>query len=652
MTATDPLTGRTLDQSHDRCILDDHAHDAAEHDGAGGPSHDAEIARHIDALFGESTTTAMTKRRHRRRIRAAMVVGVAATALVASAVWAGAASGNSSGNYRTATASIQDVTQQLSGVATIEPVSQAAVAFPTSGTVATVDVKLGDTVTVGQQIATLDTEDLTRTLHERQATLATAELNMSKALNGEAVASTAGSSGSGGSASKVASAATSAAATTAILAAAEGVRTNAQATSTGASAAVGAASASTSTTSSSASNSPELVAARQAVVDAQAAVDQALRAAQTALDAATTVCNGIGTSSAGTTTSTTTSTTPGSDLQACITAVTDVQAAQQQVATAQAQLSTATSTLDQLLASQSSATDESSNTAGSGTAGSSTAGGTRSESSSNGASGSTAATGSGNSASTTASSEDLIAAQKAVDAAELQVTVAEQTLAQATIVSPIAGTVVSIGIAVGDTATSGSSTQHVIIQGTAGYEVVTTISVDQITQVRVGQNAKVSPDGSDQVIDGKVVAIAQTPDSSSSTTSYRVTIGLNDPATSLGNGSTGTVTIITDGATAALAVPTSAVTTDGDTSAVTVVDGSGTDKVSVTIGAVGIEWTQIKSGIDRGQKVVLANLDKALPSAATDSGSSSGSSSGTNRSGGTGAGGMDGPPSGMGGPPN
>ena len=125
-----------------------------------------------------------------------------------------------------------------------------------------IDVKLGDTVTVGQQIATLDTEDLTRTLHERQATLATAELNMSKALNGEAVASTAGSSGSGGSASKVASAATSAAATTAILAAAEGVRTNAQATSTGASAAVGAASASTSTTSSSASNSPELVAAR------------------------------------------------------------------------------------------------------------------------------------------------------------------------------------------------------------------------------------------------------------------------------------------------------------------------------------------------------------------------------------------------------
>ena len=38
----------------------------------------------------------------------------------------------------------------------VEPVSQASVAFPATGTVAAVDVKLGDSVTVGQPLASLD----------------------------------------------------------------------------------------------------------------------------------------------------------------------------------------------------------------------------------------------------------------------------------------------------------------------------------------------------------------------------------------------------------------------------------------------------------------------------------------------------------------
>ena len=113
------------------------------------------------------------------------------------------------------------------------------------------------------------------------------------------------------------------------------------------------------------------------------------------------------------------------------------------------------------------------------------------------------------------------------------------------------------------------------MQGSSGFEAVTAVTVDQIGHVRVGQDATVAPDGHDELLRGKVVAIAQTPESSSSTTSYRVTIGLNDPSVELGNGSTGTVTIVTDGATAALAVPTSAVSTDGDQSTVTVYDEQG-----------------------------------------------------------------------------
>ena len=78
----------------------------------------------------------------------------------------------------------------LHAVATVEPVSQASVAFPVAGTVASVDVAVGDTVAVGDPLASLDTEALEATLTERQAALDQAELVLEKALDGESVGGT------------------------------------------------------------------------------------------------------------------------------------------------------------------------------------------------------------------------------------------------------------------------------------------------------------------------------------------------------------------------------------------------------------------------------------------------------------------------------
>ena len=78
-------------------------------------------------------------------------------------------------------------------VATIEPVSQATVAFPVSGTVASTSVAVGHTVTIGQILATLDIADLQATLNEKQAALAEAELTLQLALNGESVTPSGGS---------------------------------------------------------------------------------------------------------------------------------------------------------------------------------------------------------------------------------------------------------------------------------------------------------------------------------------------------------------------------------------------------------------------------------------------------------------------------
>ncbi|HYV60336.1 MAG TPA: hypothetical protein VFA62_09745, partial [Acidimicrobiia bacterium] len=67
----------------------------------------------------------------RRRIAvAALVVVVASVALATRAF------GSSGPSYRTAAVDRRSIAAQLNGTATIEPVSQANVAFPISGTVA------------------------------------------------------------------------------------------------------------------------------------------------------------------------------------------------------------------------------------------------------------------------------------------------------------------------------------------------------------------------------------------------------------------------------------------------------------------------------------------------------------------------------------
>src|SRR5262245_30282308 len=108
--------------------------------------------------------------------------------------------GSSGTDFRTADASYRRVDALLSGVGTIEPISQATVAFPVSGTVASVSVKTGDRVDVGQTLAALDTQSLTDTLHQKQGTLAQAQLTLSRALAGQSVAASSGGSNfSGGS---------------------------------------------------------------------------------------------------------------------------------------------------------------------------------------------------------------------------------------------------------------------------------------------------------------------------------------------------------------------------------------------------------------------------------------------------------------------
>jgi hypothetical protein len=184
-------------------------------------------------------------------------------------------------------------------------------------------------------------------------------------------------------------------------------------------------------------------------------------------------------------------------------------------------------------------------------------------------------------------------------------------------VSPIQGSVIGLGLEPGDSVAAASSSAVVTIVGTGGYEIATKVSVDKIADVKLGQQAIVQPDGSESPLHGEVVSVAAAPEEGTTSTTYLVIVGLADPNVELDNGATATISIVTDAAKSALAVPTSAVTTTGANQSVTVVSGASAKQVDVTLGVVGDRWTEIRSGVTAGQQVVLADLDEGLPGTAT-----------------------------------
>ena len=531
------------------------------------------------------------------------LVGLTTVALVASGFVAVNASGSEALNYRTAVAGTHDVQAVLNGVATVEAVNQAAVAFPISGTVASVAVAVGDQVVTGQTLATVDTASLERTLHTRQAALAQAELTLSKALDGEPTST--GGAGAAPTASSVTGART---ATTTVTTAAAATATPSPASTT---------TSGSSASGTAATDAAALRDAQQAVLDAQRTVDAALTDSEATYQSAAAVCDSTETTTTTTTTSPSTTTVPptvpSTDvLAACRSALSTVRSAQAATAAAQTTLSSATQELDRLLSASTAAV-----TAGGGSTAAASGAPVTTTTAAPASSPLPAAAATSSGTSSTPSSEQLIALQKAVDAAALDVIVATHNVAQTELTAPISGTVVAVGFETGESVTAASTTQQIIVVGDGGFEVTTTIPVAKIPTVEVGQQATVTLDGSDEPLSSEVVSISVTPHSASTSTAYRVVLALEEPPTDLHSGATGSVSIVTGATREALAVPTSAVTTNGTEHTVLVRTATGTKSTRVEVGVVGTTWAEITSGLTSGQRVVLADLDAALPGSAT-----------------------------------
>ncbi len=214
--------------------------------------------------------------------------------------------------------------------------------------------------------------------------------------------------------------------------------------------------------------------------------------------------------------------------------------------------------------------------------------------------------------------EQIASDQAAIDTAQANLTEAQQSLKEATLTSPISGTVVSVAISTGDTVSAGSSTEIITILGTNSYEIEATLDSSQIPSVKVGQAATVEVDGVDETLNGTVSQVGPV-QSSSSGYSYPVIVALPASSSSaMHSGSTGNVTITTGAVSNVVAVPTSAVQSFGTTSYVTELSRGQLTRKVIKVGMVGDTYIQVDSGLSPGQSVVLVDYAEAVPSSNTN----------------------------------
>jgi trimeric autotransporter adhesin len=220
-----------------------------------------------------------------------------------------------------------------------------------------------------------------------------------------------------------------------------------------------------------------------------------------------------------------------------------------------------------------------------------------------------------NSGNQSASAAQLAADQKAIDAAEAGLKVAQQNLAAATLRSPASGKVAAVDLVAGQS----SSGKSITIVGTGIPGVDATVPLGQVDQVKVGQSVTVAVDGVATKLHGTVTSIGMLNASSSGANpTYQVTVQLDAASRQLYDGSGADIVISTGSARNVLTVPNSAIhSTRGGGHTVTVLDGGKTSTVRVILGASGRNVTEVKSGLKAGQKVVLADPSEPLPSSAT-----------------------------------
>lgn len=184
--------------------------------------------------------------------------------------------------------------------------------------------------------------------------------------------------------------------------------------------------------------------------------------------------------------------------------------------------------------------------------------------------------------------------------------------AGAVLTAPLAGTIASIPFTAGATETTGTS---LVLIGAGAVEVTVNVPATSIRSIVTGQKATAIADGGTIPATGSVESIGLLPSSSasSSTTTYPVVVLVPSPDKAFVDGGAASVSIAVASVTGVVRVPNSALT--GAT--VMVLSKGKLVRTRVVVGTIGPLFSQITSGLQAGEQLVIADLSAALPTSST-----------------------------------
>ena len=150
-------------------------------------------------------------------------------------------------------------------------------------------------------------------------------------------------------------------------------------------------------------------------------------------------------------------------------------------------------------------------------------------------------------------------------------------------------------------------TQFMVLDNIDEFQVVMAYTETDASSIAPGQKVRLTFDAvPDLELTGSVLSVSPTATAIAGVISYYVTVVLPTGDPRLKSGMTAQAEVLTKEIAGVLAVPSAAVRTQNGTSVVTVLDPNGTQRsVTVQTGASGDGKTQILSGVTEGQQVVL-----------------------------------------------
>lgn len=204
--------------------------------------------------------------------------------------------------------------------------------------------------------------------------------------------------------------------------------------------------------------------------------------------------------------------------------------------------------------------------------------------------------------------EQIDQARSQAESAEAQVAQARLRLEQATLSSPIAGTVTALDLRAGELA---GGQAGVTVSDLSQLEVEVALDERDVADLALGQPARVSVDALPELsLEGEVVAISPTADTSSGVARFPVTIRVAELDERVRAGMSASVKIVTNVLEDAYALPLKAVTSRDGVSTVRVLEAgaegeSATREVEVTLGRTVGDRVQVLEGLETGDRVLL-----------------------------------------------